>query len=886
MTYGLFPRDEFESKVVTFERNPDCSRCGLHRGCNFPKMDVSGKGQKKILLIGEAPGHTEDQEGEQFVGKSGQFLKKQLFAAGIKMNRDCWKINAVNCYPKGTPTKAQIRYCRPYVDSVIKKLSPNFIVLVGGKAVESFYMNRFSRLGITRWRGHCYPDKKGWIIPIVHPSFVLRKDDRNLRSVFDRDMKYLASCLLKTLHKRIPPLSQDINGYDDQITLLWEHDQIVSQLEKTLHTPPNIIYFDYETTDLKPQRPTSKIVSIAYAYDNHAYTFLYDFKDTWTKQERDKIGSLWRQILQHNKIKFEGQNIKFEDNWSEVCFNARPKIWNWDTMLAAHVIDNRSGITGLKFQVYKELGIDPYDDYIKQFMEGSPNKIEDAQPHKVLWYNARDALFGSMIAKKQKKRMHGKLLNAYRFFHGGVLAMSEIQLNGINISEDHYLREEASLDRQIKTTKIGLYESHQARQFNTRYGRQVNLKSTKDIGTLLSKFLNIKLETTMAGNSIVDKKALENIKHHFTDRLLHMRKLEKIQSTYISQFTRENINNKIYPFFDLHIPVSYRSSSSRPNFQNIPVRDELAKKVCRSGILPSKGNQLFEIDYSGIEVAISACYHKDPKMIKYIKTDPGKMHTDAAKDIWMLDEVSESIRFYAKNCWVFPQFYGSYYKECAKDLWNNCIDLPLSNANPDPEVELIKKKLKESVGDKYNTLREHIRKKHIRGRSDFEHHCQEVEKKFWSRFNVYREWKKEINQFYRTNGYIETHLGFKCRGIMSENDATNYQIQGTAFHCLLWLLVELMIISQREDWRTKIIGQVHDSIVFDLYPPEGDHILKTVRDIGTIKIRQQFPWIIVPLKIDAEITPINGSWYTKEKIEDQKKLFIEENHATTTSVQT
>jgi DNA polymerase-1 len=649
---------------------------------------------------------------------------------------------------------------------------------------------------------------------------------------------------------------------------LWDYEEIIAELKKITHTPPSKLYIDYETTGLKPQRPSSKIASIAFAYNDRVFAFLYDYKMTWTSKELERIGSHWRQVLLNEDIQFEGQNIKFEDNWSQVQFGARPANWSWDTMLAAHIMDNRSGITGLKFQAYKELGIDPYDGYIRMWLTGEPNTIEGARPAKLMQYNAYDALFGSMIAKKQQKRMHGRLLNAYRFFHGGVLAMSEVQLNGIPIDEDYYFKEELNLEAQIRTIKSTLLRQPMAQKYEKKTGRPLNLNSNKEIGYFLKGFSNITLEKTDYGNYIVDKKSLEKINIPFTKDLLHMRKLEKIHGTYLSQFRREGVNGNIYPFFDLHIPVSYRSSSSKPNFQNIPVRDEDAKRICRGGIYPSKGNQLLEIDYKGIEVCISACYHKGPKMIEYITDPTTDMHRDAAMDIWMLKEVSETIRFYAKNCWVFPQFYGSYYTQCAKELWDNCINLPLAEPYHDPDVEKIKKKLKESVGEKYVTLKQHLGSKGVHGMMDFERHCRRAEKKFWDRFSVYRDWKDEINSFYRKNGFIETHMGFKCRGIMSEKEATNYQIQGTAFHCLLWLLIELLEIGKREGWKTKIIGQIHDSIVFDLDPPEKDHVLKTTKDIGTIKIRQQFPWIIVPLQIDAEITPIDGSWYTKEKIQD------------------
>ena len=73
-------------------------------------------------------------------------------------------------------------------------------------------------------------------------------------------------------------------------------------------------------------------------------------------------------------------------------------------------------------------------------------------------------------------------------------------------------------------------------------------------------------------------------------------------------------------------------------------------------------------------------------------------------------------------------------------------------------------------------------------------------------------------------------------------------------------------ISKKEKWGSKIIGQIYDSIVFDLVPDEQDHIIETVNRIGTKEIRKEFDWIIVPLSIDFEVTPIDGAWNEKEKV--------------------
>jgi hypothetical protein len=217
------------------------------------------------------------------------------------------------------------------------------------------------------------------------------------------------------------------------------------------------------------------------------------------------------------------------------------------------------------------------------------------------------------------------------------------------------------------------------------------------------------------------------------------------------------------------------------------------------------------------------------------------------------DEITKDMRFYAKNCWVFPQFYGSYYGNCAEDLWEAVIDPDLKTASGQFVADCIQDQGIDSL-------------------DAFKEHCQDVEHDFWNnRFLVYKQWKDRIQKQFRRQGYYETFFGFRFHGYLTYNQLCNYPIQGTAFHCLLWTLIRLQEESKRDNWLSKIIGQIHDSIVWDLHPEEREHIIERTIQIGTKDIVKENPWINVPLQIDFEIAPINGSWYEKEEIKCQTR---------------
>jgi DNA polymerase len=135
-----------EYNCTTKDFNPDvnCLKCGLYKRCKHPKMEYTGNGKKKCLIIAEAPGEDEDNLGRQLVGKIGQWFRKKLAAFDLSLDDDFYKTNSVCCRPtdpKGNnrkPTPQEIQYCRPRIEALIKKLKPEHIWLMGGVAIESF----------------------------------------------------------------------------------------------------------------------------------------------------------------------------------------------------------------------------------------------------------------------------------------------------------------------------------------------------------------------------------------------------------------------------------------------------------------------------------------------------------------------------------------------------------------------------------------------------------------------------------------------------------------------------------------------------------------------------------------------------------------------------
>lgn len=306
--------------------------------------------------------------------------------------------------------------------------------------------------------------------------------------------------------------------------------------------------------------------------------------------------------------------------------------------------------------------------------------------------------------------------------------------------------------------------------------------------------------------------------------------------------------------------ICVHNSSSNPNFQNIPKRDKEAMRLTRGALFPREGHQLLEVDYGQLEVRIAACYTQDKRLIHDILN--GDMHADMAKELFIIDDFDKDIpehdylRAATKNGFVFPEFYGSYYKNTADDLAYKWGELSHGRWRPGQGVSM-----------PTGTLADHFISKGIKSYDQFVKHVQRIENEFWNvRYREYTRWKEKWWKMYQKNGYIETFTGFRCTEIMGKNDAINYPIQGAAFHCLLWSLIEVDKMLQIMGWRSRIIGQIHDSIVLDVYPPELPMLIKHVRQITTVKLPEAWEWINVPLDVDFEICDVDASWAEKRKM--------------------
>lgn len=191
---------EFEKLEEIKAQCAKCTDCGLHKTRNNSVFS-DGIPNNKLMLIGEAPGFYEDQKGKPFVGKAGQLLDRIFASVSLSREKDVYICNTIKCRPPDNrnPLPEEKEACRKFLDAQIEILKPRIILLCGGVAVHSM-LN--TATGITRVRGQWFEGNFEWgkvkMMPIFHPSYLLRNDSREYGSpkwLMWQDIKEIARVL-------------------------------------------------------------------------------------------------------------------------------------------------------------------------------------------------------------------------------------------------------------------------------------------------------------------------------------------------------------------------------------------------------------------------------------------------------------------------------------------------------------------------------------------------------------------------------------------------------------------------------------------------------------------------------------------------------------------
>lgn len=390
----------FSSSTVQRERPagliPRCGECGLYKTCQSPKMPVWGMGSKDVLVVGEAPGATEDEENRPFVGKAGQFLRDVLDQIDIDLDEDAWVTNALICRPpkNATPDNKQISHCRPNVLNAIRKYQPNVIITLGRSALVSILEPHWKLdVGpLEKWTGWTIPLPEYWICPTFHPSYLMRMKNSLMDRLFMKDLERAFGI------KETPPPAME---FEKEIEILYDEKEIYESI-RDIDGQGGWVSVDFETNCIKPEWPKGRILSCAISNGKRTISF------PWIGKAVVATGI----FLKSARTKKISSNLKMEERWTLKTFGYPVSNWGWDTMLASHCLDNRTGICSLKFQAFVKLGVASYNERVEPYLNsfnGPYNRIEEIEMADLLFYCGQDALLEHRLAMVQQREMgcHG-----------------------------------------------------------------------------------------------------------------------------------------------------------------------------------------------------------------------------------------------------------------------------------------------------------------------------------------------------------------------------------------------------------------------------------------------------------------------------------------------
>lgn len=395
MAKGFFASSLVVGKAPSNSIIPKCGACGFFRECTSARMPYTGEGRKGILIVGDFPSTSDDDSGKHFTGETGDFLKETLASLGVNMRKDCWLTNAVICHPPGGRLKGKevsVDHCRPTLLRTVNELKPTTIILLGQHAVRSLIGDVWKENpgSINRWVGWQIPTHKynAWVCPSYSPVYLRIEDDPILRMYFKAHLRE-AVALTERPWKETP-------NWDSKIEVIQDTTK-AAQILLEFEAAGGTIAFDYENTCLKPETAGGEILCASACWEG---------KRTIAFPWHGKAIDASRTLLHSKRCAFIASNLKHEDRWTRHVFGKPVRRWAWDTMLAAHTIDNREGITGLKFQSFVLLGMPSYNDHIEQFLRTVAGKKtnlakEEVDLHQLLFYCGFDSYLEYRVAVRQ-----------------------------------------------------------------------------------------------------------------------------------------------------------------------------------------------------------------------------------------------------------------------------------------------------------------------------------------------------------------------------------------------------------------------------------------------------------------------------------------------------
>ncbi|TDE54816.1 DNA polymerase I [Flavobacterium sp. GT3P67] len=546
------------------------------------------------------------------------------------------------------------------------------------------------------------------------------------------------------------------------------------------------VCFDTETTGLDALH--AELVGISFSYEK-GKGFYVPFPEN--QEEAQTLVEKFIPFFENESIEKIGQNLKYDLKILS-NYNVTVKGKLFDTMIAHYLInpDMRHNMDILS-ETYLKYAPQSIETLIGK--KGKNQKsMRDVALEEIKEYAVEDAdvtlqlkeIFTLELDKTGTKKLFEEIEIPL------VKVLADMEKEGIRVDVDFLKSLSKTLDDDIKILEANIYETA---------GEKFNLASPKQLGDVLFDKLKIggaKQKKTKTGQYATGEEILSYLasENPIVKDILDWRQLVKLQNTYVEALPNQvdKITNRIHTDYMQTVAATGRLSSNNPNLQNIPIRTERGRQIRKAFVARDENYTLVSADYSQIELRVIAALSGEENMIKAFQNHED-IHKSTASKVFNvpLEEVTREQRSHAKTV-----NFGIIYGVSAFGLSNQTS---LSRSESAALIEAYYKT--------YPRLKSYI---------------------------------QEQIDFARDNGYVQTILGRRryLKDINSQNaivrggaerNAVNAPIQGSAADIIKIAMINIHEKLTSENWKSKMLLQVHDELVFDVHNSELEKIKPMIK---------------------------------------------------------
>lgn len=562
--------------------------------------------------------------------------------------------------------------------------------------------------------------------------------------------------------------------------------------------------FDTETTNIDAN--LAELVGLVFSFEEGVAYYVPTPED---QDVTKAICAEFKGVLEDTNIELVGQNIKYDAlvmKWYDVELKGK----FFDTMIAHYLVepDLRHKLDYLA-EAYLDYKMIPITAVIGKAGKNQLT-MRDIEIEKAKEYAGEDA---DMTLRLQKPFMEmlkeNEILELYETIEAPLIeVLTAIEFEGVRINKEFLDDYSLVLGKLIDDQKRDIYKDA---------GVEFNIGSPKQVGQVLFEKLEIpyRWKKTSSGQYSTDVEKLTELapKHEIVNKILQFRKYSKLKSTYVDALPLM-INPKtgrIHSNFNQARAATGRLSSDKPNLQNIPIRDEAGREIRKAFEPRDKDHILLAADYSQIELRLIA---------------------EISGDEFMMNAFIEGNDFHRATA---SKVYDTPYDEVTADQRRNAKTVNFSITYGAGATNLSRQ-----LGIKRTEAADLITE-------------------YFKQFSGLKQYMEDTVEYAREHGYVKTLLGRRrnLRDINSKNGlsrsnaermAINTPIQGTAADMIKIAMINIHKAMKDQNLKSKMILQVHDELVFDVYKPELEELKTMVEKL----MKNAIPGLKVPILVGMD----------------------------------